>query len=145
MNRQSPVRRHFIQVSLGMGLLSGASAANPSLHWDERAFHGFGTTLWLRAAHSDLRRLEQALDETVKVIRQIEAQMNLFDSNSALVQLNTHGYLHQANSHLLAILQLAQTISQLSHGAFDITVQSLWRLWQEQTRLGRLPSDVQLP
>ena len=52
-------RRQWLRTSLGLGLAASAtlagSAATP-LVWRERALLGLGTTLWLRAAHVDLRR-----------------------------------------------------------------------------------------
>ena len=63
----------------------GASASIPALvHatrgelvWRERALLGFGTTLWIKAAHADTERVEIALDAEVHAIRDVERQMSL--------------------------------------------------------------------
>ena len=90
------------------GMLSPSSmaASIPSASverwvWRERALIGFGTTLWLRAAHPQADRLELALDEAVKAIRQVEADMSLFNPDSAVSRLNREGVLQQPSAPLL--------------------------------------------
>lgn len=81
-------RRQFLSFAVGAwsaSALPGArAAAEPGaaapLHWRERVLLGFGTTLWLRAAHADAARADTALSAGVAVIRRIEAQMSLFDT-----------------------------------------------------------------
>jgi thiamine biosynthesis lipoprotein len=41
---------------------------------------------------------------------------------------------------MLEILRIAQQVAQRSQGAFDVTVQPLWRAFEEARSLGRLPS-----
>lgn len=147
-------RRTFLKTSLGAGFLSALNASqlanskdglplSPRLQawqWRERALLGFGTTLSLRVAHRDSSWAEAALDAAVATIRRIEAQMSLFRPDSPLMQLNRAGVLNDPPSDLLAIFQLAQTISTRSSGAFDITVQPLWQVFDSAHRAGRLPS-----
>ncbi|MFM7801195.1 MAG: FAD:protein FMN transferase [Limnohabitans sp.] len=129
-----------------------ASISSPSLNrwvWRERALMGFGTTLWLRAAHHQADRLELALDEAVKAIRQVEADMSLFNPDSAVSRLNREGVLQQPSAPLLSVLALAQHVSARSQGAFDVTVQPLWQVWSQAHAAGTVVSkDVlrrQLP
>ena len=114
----------------GMVSPSSMAASIPSASvdrwvWRERALIGFGTTLWLRAAHLQADRLELALDEAVKAIRQVEADMSLFNPDSAVSRLNREGVLQQPSAPLLSVLALAQHVSVRSQGAFDVTVQPL--------------------
>ena len=47
-------RRQILQLGMGLGLGLGVNAASrESLVWQERSLVGFGTTLWIKAAHSD--------------------------------------------------------------------------------------------
>ena len=138
----TPDRRQCLRVALGLGatLLAGRAAADmgSALQWRERALLGFGTTLWLRAAHADLKRVEAGLDAAVRTIRHVERQMSLFDENSALCQLNRDGRLRAADPDLLRVLRLAQRIAAASQGAFDITMQPLWQAWESAQRSGAL-------
>jgi FAD:protein FMN transferase len=114
------------------------------LRWRERALLGFGTTLWLRAAHRDAETVERALDAAVRAIRHVEAQMSLFDPASAVSRLNHDGELRDPDADLLQVLRLAQQVAARSAGAFDITVQPLWQAWEAARRAGRMPTPHEL-
>lgn len=101
---------------------------------------GFGTKLWLRAGHRDKARLQGGLDAAVKAIRQVERQMSLFDANSAVSQLNRTGVLQSPHPDLVAALTLSGDVSARSNGAFDVTVQPLWRAWANAQTKGRAAS-----
>jgi FAD:protein FMN transferase len=136
-------RRQVLQWGMGLGL-STVVPLSQGLHWRERVLQGFGTTLHLRAAHAHSETLEHALNEAVHVLGHIEAQMSLFDANSALSQLNRDGVLHWPDPHLLAVLRLASEVSAKSQGAFDITVQGLWTVWDQSKNARQKPSQAQL-
>jgi thiamine biosynthesis lipoprotein len=136
-------RRQILQLGMGMGLGLNA-AARESLVWQERSLLGFGATLWIKAAHTDAGRLQQALNESVKAIRSVEKQMSLFDPDSAVSRLNRFGELRQPNAELVSVLTLAQYMSQRSAGAFDVTMQPLWNLWSLHSQSQTLPSSKAL-
>ncbi len=144
----SGTRRQCLRIALGVsaGALGALSMAHPAdkLQWRERALLGFGTTLWLRARHEDERRVEAGLNAAVQAIRHVERQMSLFDENSAVCQLNREGVLRHADPDLLRVLRLAARIASRSAGAFDATMQPLWRVWALAQREGRLPAAGEL-
>lgn len=133
----------------GMGCLAASlalptPARQPDLVWRQRAMIGFGTRLWLNAGHANAERLEQALDQSVQAIRQIERELSLFDPDSALSRLNRHGQLKQAPAHLLTVLRHAQQVSRRSGGALDVSIQPLWDLWSRASAQGERPSTQAL-
>jgi FAD:protein FMN transferase len=149
-------RRILLQASLGLGLIgalgagrqlvAGTAPALPpvdlaGLQWRDRPLLGLGTTLSLRVAHHDPAQAERALDAAVATIRHVEAQMSLFEPDSALSRLNRDGVLHDPHPDLLDILYLAQSVSNGSDGAFDVTVQPLWTAFETAHRTQRLPSS----
>ena len=136
-------RRQMLQLGMGLGLGVNATARE-SLVWQERSLVGFGTTLWIKAAHADAARLQQALNESVKAIRSVEKQMSLFDPDSAVSRLNRFGELRQPNAELVSVLTLAQYVSQRSAGSFDVTMQPLWSLWSLHSQSQTLPSSKAL-
>ena len=132
-------RRQMLQ--LGMGLGWGVNAtARESLVWQERSLLGFGTTLWIKAAHTDAGRLQQALYASVKAIRSVEKKMSLFDPDSAVSRLNRLGELQKPDAELVSVLTLAQHVSRRSAGSFDVTMQPLWKLWSLHSQTQTLPS-----
>ncbi len=142
-------RRQFLGFGMGLAAAGAMPAlaaapqrreAHEALVWRERILQGFGTTLWLRAAHANGDWLELGLDRAVKRIRAVEAQMSLFDDGSALRRLNRSGRLERPDAGLLQVLQLSSKIAADSGGAFDVTMQPLWALWEAAGRAGMLPS-----
>lgn len=142
-------RRHLVMATVGHSLASptvaGAIAmSDEPLTWRRRDWLGFGTTLSLRAGAADAGRLEQALDAAVQAVRRIEAQMSLFDPGSALSRLNRDGQLDDPPVELVAVLRLAQWVSRHTGGAFDVTVQPLWALFDRVRHEGRLPRAAEV-
>jgi thiamine biosynthesis lipoprotein len=138
---------------LGLGLsnsmLAKAWAADRAasagkLVWRERALLGFGTTLWIKAAHENADQLEAALNAAVKAIRHVERQMSLFDTDSSISRLNRTGKLEHADRDLLSVLRLSQQLGTKSAGSFDISMQPLWQLWSQATEASRLPSPKEV-
>lgn len=145
-------RRQYLRWSLGMagGLISGRLMAqtpnrtdmnsHSPLIWRERLLVGFGTSLWIKAGHHNADQLEAALTTAVQIIRSVESEMSLFDPDSALSRLNRTGVLHQPGASLRAVLNFSAQVSQRSAGAFDVSMQPLWRVWSEAAKAGSLPS-----
>ena len=115
------------------------------LIWRERALIGFGTTLWIKAAHENADQLEQALAAAVDVIRSVERQMSLFDPESDINRLNRHRLVKKPDTHLLSVLKISEHVSRFSQGAFDISMQPLWDMWSKAASQKSLPSarDIQ--
>jgi FAD:protein FMN transferase len=137
-------RQQFLRVAVGLGaaaLLGGATSIPSALLWRRRTLLGFGTTLTLLAGHEDKGTLERALDAAVASLRRIEAQMSLFDPDSALSRLNRDAVLPSPPADLLEVLEIAQAVSRASDGAFDVTVQPLWQVFAAAQRAGGLPDQ----
>ena len=140
-------RRQWLRVSMGVSaslLLPQAHAKSSLLQWRDTAMVGLGTTLSLRAGHTNGEQARIALDAAVAAIRHVEAQMSLFNPNSALSTLNREGVLNNPHPDLVRVLQLAQQVSAQSQGAFDVTVQPLWLAWATAQRAGRLPTQDEI-
>lgn len=138
-------RRQCLRWAIGL-FGAGVSAqvfgkTAPTLIWRERALVGFGTTLWLKAGHTNADQLDTALNVAVAAIRQVEKQMSLFDAGSALSRLNAQGQLRNPDAHLLKVLSVARHVSAASAGAFDVSMQPLWQLWTQASEQGALPSQ----
>ncbi len=131
-------RRSFIQTAIG---LCGAGLAQAEqLQWHARTLTGLGTTMAIRVGHADAARAERALDAARDTIRHVEDQMSLFRTDSAICQLNRTGHLRHPHPDMVAILQTALAVSARSRGAFDVTVQPLWAVFQAASSQGRLPT-----
>lgn len=141
-------RRRVLSVvaaAAGMPLLARASqpVAPPArglLRWRGRAL---GATSTITLAHPDTGRLRRTLEHCVNEIRRLERLFSLFEPGSELCRLNRDGRLDAPSLDLRIVLAEARRISELTDGAFDVTVQPLWRLYSAHFR--RHPNDAAGP
>jgi thiamine biosynthesis lipoprotein len=66
------------------------------------------------------------MDAALAELREVEKVLSLYRPDSAVCRLNREGVLTQPHPFLVEVLRKAETLSQLSGGAFDVTVQPLW-------------------
>lgn len=128
-------RRRFLTISAaaaGLPLisLSGSLAALP-----ERLHRWQGTALGARVTlllnHPDRDEADGLLTAMVSEIRRLEGVFSLFQADSALSRLNRDGELTAPPADLTVLLSRARDLGQATGGAFDITVQPLWRLYAD--------------
>ena len=125
-------RRTFIAASLGViGTVELAEAA--PLHTG--AALAFGTTVSIAVRHQDREQAERAIAAALDEVRRIDGLMSIHRTSSQVYRLNRDKVLHGPDPHLLAVLEHARTLSRLTQGAFDITVQPLWRAFRDAAGL----------
>jgi thiamine biosynthesis lipoprotein len=92
-----------------------------------------GTALGARATlildHPDGAAAEAAIAACLNEIERLEREFSLQRQDSALSRLNAKNRLATPSLDMLAVLETAAAVSDASAGAFDITVQPLWRLY----------------
>jgi thiamine biosynthesis lipoprotein len=121
-------------------LLSGAPAADPARALARVAGTAFGTIISLCALGDAHRDAQAALRRAMHEVQRIDALLSLHRPDSQLSVLNRTGVLDGADPHLLRNLQFAARLSELTRGAFDITVQPLWELFAQARLDGGLPA-----
>ena len=105
------------------GMALGAEASLQIYHHDKTEAHKL-----VRACFSEIQRLENIF--------------SLYQSNSALSQLNEKNSLDNAPPELIELIAEAINYSNLTEGAFDITVQPLWRLYSDHFSVNYSDSKV---
>lgn len=152
-------RRTFISASIG---LAGATTAAqwllraPTVGSIERggdlgdgrylytgADLAFGTTMSVQVAHANGDLAARAIDAALAAAKKVDRQMTLLRDDSAVARLNRDGRLARPDADLLTVLACAEQLARLTHGAFDITVQPLWKLYSSAAARGGLPSDAE--
>ncbi|MDO9709734.1 FAD:protein FMN transferase [Paracraurococcus lichenis] len=131
-------------LGLAVGLLAWPARAERGLVEARRLGLAFGTTFSIRALHAEARVLQAALDAAVAELRSVQAVLSLFDPDSQLSRLNREGMLRRPDPVLLAVLAEARALWAATAGAFDPTIQPLWRLWAEASARGARPSEAAL-
>lgn len=132
------IRRRFIKISAaaaGLALmppgpsLATVSAGNVRL----RTWRGIalGADAMLQIHHPDLRTADVLIARAVAEVRRLERIFSLYDPETTISLLNRQGHVETPPSDFLRLLSESWEYSRLTSGAFDITVQPLWRLYAQ--------------
>ena len=126
-------RRRFIAIAAaaaGLPLAAvGARAETAPLHrWSGIAL---GAAAEIVLHDPDAARARRLIARCVAEIDRLEDAFSLYRPESAVSRLNRDGRLAAPPLELVALLAEARSYSERTEGAFDITVQPLWRLYAE--------------
>lgn len=143
-------RRQFFKivavgaVTAGVGVKFGLDQY-PQLQTASTTRLLMGTVVNLTIVSDDPQLAQLAIDNCLGRMSNLETVLSRFQSNSQLSQLNQSGSLTEAHPALLNLIGQGQEISQLTGGAFDITVKPLVDLYQRHQATNTLPSknDIQ--
>jgi thiamine biosynthesis lipoprotein len=132
-SRPRPNRRRFLSITAavaGLSLLPRRSAPAPAAFetWQGTAL---GARASIRLAHPDRGFARALIGRARAEIERLEQVFSLYRPDSALSRLNRRGVLPAPPLDLVRLLAEARRYSELTDGAFDITVQPLWRLYAE--------------
>ncbi len=88
-------------------------------------------------------RLRAAAEEALDEIERLEAQLSLYQTTSAVAQINARAALEsvRVTPELFQLLHRAQQINRETGGAFDITIAPLLRAWKLMGDHGAVPDE----
>jgi len=89
-----------------------------------------GTLVNIKAVGPDPKATSVAINACFDRMCELESVLSRFQPESQLSKLNQAGTLKDAHPSLISLLQQSQNLSQLTDGAFDITVKPLLDLYQ---------------
>ena len=92
----------------------------------------------------DHQNADELIEDAVVEIRRLEAIFSLFNANSQLSRLNRDGALSSPAFELIELLSICSGVHARTKGAFDPTVQSLWKLYASEYSAGRAPAKTQV-
>ncbi len=117
----------LIGAAAGLPLLAGRAWRSdpPVFEWRGQALGAEAQLLLTHPREAEARR---AAAHCVAEIARLERILSLFDPTSELSRLNRDGRLVAPSHDLRLLLAESQRFGALSNGAFDVTVQPLWRL-----------------
>lgn len=100
-----------------------------------------GTRVNLTVVSEDREAAQAAVEATLARMTEIERRLSRYRDDSEVSRLMAAGRLDGASDSLLDVLQLADRISQMGDGAFDVTVQPVVDLYRDHlTAFQALPS-----
>ncbi len=108
---------------------------------DTRVF--MGTDFTVTVIHPD--SAADAIDFAYSEIAGIEQLMSTYDNNSQISVLNRNGVLKNPDPLVVGVIEKSDKFSEMSGGAFDITVQPLLELYSKSFRTtGTAPDEDDL-
>lgn len=132
-------RRHFLQITAVAGTVFVGGRWLTRLSQPSRALSRtrllMGTLINLTVFSENEAQAEQAITATFAEMERLIALFNWRQPDSPLAQLNQTGTLGQPPAELVDLLQQANSISELSGGAFDVTVLPLLTAVRQGTNL----------
>ena len=145
-------RRRFLKIVglASIGAISGTALVKltktdilKKVTWQGIAL---GSPAEITIYHPNQKEAEDILSESHKKLVQLENLFSLYKENSQLSMLNKNGYLENPHPDMLALLNLSKKYAEITNGAFDITVQPLWNLYNEafiKTNKPPLESEIE--
>ncbi|MDH3230696.1 MAG: FAD:protein FMN transferase [Alphaproteobacteria bacterium] len=146
MKANTPVtrRRALTVLAAAAGLplfgVPRAGARMPELEWRGGALGGPARIV---IRDPDEQRVRRILGHCVREVERLEAIFSLYRPHSELTRLNAEGRLAAPSHDLRLVMAEARRFGALSEGAFDVTVQPLWRL--HSRHFARHPADREGP
>jgi FAD:protein FMN transferase len=129
-----PTRRRVLRivaVAAGVPLLIAAVRASaPKGQWHAWQGEVLGAVSELTLWHPDAAFAQRTIRKVRQEIDRYERIFSLYRADSEIARLNADGRLAQPSGELRALIEESQRMGALSAGAFDITVQPLWRLYE---------------
>ncbi|MDH3232189.1 MAG: FAD:protein FMN transferase [Alphaproteobacteria bacterium] len=123
-------------TALGALLLPDAAPPSSGYRWRGVVL---GAAATITVAHQERDTAQRVVKDCLAEIARLERIFSLYRQDSALTALNAAGVLADPPAELLALLSIARRVHIASAGAFDPTLQPLWRLYAEH--FGRRPDD----
>lgn len=113
-------------VALTPGAWGRAEGRTPRHRWTGVAL---GAKANITLYHPDRQFAQDLILRSVAEIRRLEKVFSLYRHDSALATLNREGALSEPPLDLVRLLAESREYSELTGGAFDVTVQPLWETY----------------
>jgi thiamine biosynthesis lipoprotein len=124
---------------------AGRAGAQEGAHTREYRYM-MGTSVSIEAFGGDEAARRAAIDEAFAAVAEVDRLMSNYrdDSELSLINRRAASGAVPASEPMLSVLQAAQEVSRRSHGAFDVTVGPLVRLWGFHDHKPHEPSAAEL-
>lgn len=140
-------RRQFLKITAVAGSLVGLGAlgmealkADARLHRVHKTHLLLGTVANITLITDRPGEAEAAINASFETMTALEAVMSRFKPDSQLSRLNAAGELTGPHPALIEVLTRAAYYSDLTGGAFDVTVEPVLALYREHALRGGVPS-----
>jgi len=134
-------RRRFLTISAAAACLPTAHAHAAEFTWRGVALGAAASVKLLGPDGAALHELARQIESE---IARLEAIFSLYRRDSDISRLNRTGRLDAPPAEMLELLSLAGAINHHTAGAFDPTIQTLWRVHASAAAQDRAPTPEAL-
>ena len=149
--------RVFIEIIVGLGLITAALyffvGVDGESIWpagradaDSGSRLIMGTFAHIIAVAADSNTARDCVEAASAQIQKVDELMSDYNSDSQISQVNRDGFKRavKVSEPTYEVLQKALQFSELTNGAFDVTVGPLVNLWRSAEDANSVPADAQL-
>lgn len=133
----------------GLGTLAGY-ALSSQRGWGAESslrhsrWQAFGTQVNL-AFHCESSAVADELSIAARQeTRLVERLLSIYEPDSQLARLNRFGHIQRPHAYLRYLLDVADQYGRETRGAFDVTVQPLWTLFQKTREQQTFPTTAEI-
>lgn len=126
-------------------ILCLAVASSPAhAAWYSRNESVMTTDIYVELWDTNATHANAAIDAVMAEMHHVDDVMSDFKPDSELSQINEHGAQHPVvvSPELYNLIKLSTHYSQITDGAFDITMESVWKLYDFRRHIH--PTDAQI-
>jgi thiamine biosynthesis lipoprotein len=129
---------------IGCILCLAVAPAPAHAEWYSRTEAIMDTRIYVELWDTNPRHANAAIDAVMAEMHHVDDVMSDFKPNSELSQINEHAAERPVvvSRELYDLIKLSKHYSQITDGAFDITMESVWRLYHFRQHIH--PTDAQI-
>jgi len=133
------------KVIIGILLFLFLAGCKPLPYKIEETKPLMSTLVTITIIDNDATKANAAMQDAFNELQRIESVMSIYNASSEAYRLNEDGYLENASNELLFVIKKSLYYSNLTNGAFDITVQPVLDLYTEAYNVEkRVPTDKEI-
>ena len=112
----------------------------------QRSFYSMGSTVELKLYSPSEELFHRVVDACVERTKEIDRLFSNYRDDSVLAEVNRNSGVRPVSvpREFLRLVRTSIRYSELTDGAFDITIGSLFELWRGETASGRLPEESRI-
>ena len=142
-------RRDFVRITAasaavlaagGLGLKELIQASSEKTYTETREL--LGTYITISIVDEEEGKAKAAAQDTFAEIERLSAVFSRFDATAELYRLNSSGHITGASTELTSVLERARSVSDMTGGAFDVTVLPLLSLITDSFEQYNIPPDA---
>ncbi len=136
------MKQAFVFIVLAALLLAGC---NRSRTYQETESI-MGTNVTLTVVARDKGEAVAAIQAGMDEVKRLDRMMSLYKDDSEITKVNRAAGKQavRVSPEMIEAVQAARRVSEMTHGAFDITIGPLVVLWQMRLKEGKVPSDNEI-